>query len=222
MGSAVSAITTPIQPCNVLSQCTPPLNNWAANFSVDCSRLSIELLNELNSKQKTTPKLLRELVKTVVGQIMKLTKRPERQNLRTIAAKIACKWPGCFDDKLGDIVLGSGSESLFLQLENGVDNHNRATISSTARKRLAVQDVEEADTSLNSSDSNKLKKTRPSIDQYGCIDIDPKGMPVGETLDTLEQKRLLMIDVHNRIRHVDKEQRKYAESDVPRSTKGNK
>ena len=83
-----------------------------------------DLMVALCAKQVPLSKLHREMVRRVVQQIVKITNKPGRLNLRTIAAKIVAEWPGCFDDRIGDVVIGLGYHSLFTQLENGVDNAN--------------------------------------------------------------------------------------------------
>jgi hypothetical protein len=58
---------------------------------------------------------------------------------------------------------------------------------------------------LQSSEQKRSKVT----DQYGCINANPKKPPEGETLETLEEKRLTMIDLfharqgdHKQIKHL--------------------
>jgi hypothetical protein len=132
------------------------------------------------------------MVRRIVQQIVKITNKPGRQNLKTISAKIVAEWPGCFEDRIGDIIIGSGYHSLFTQLENGMDNANRCSVETVARKRLVLSADQRADgNDLQSSEQKRSKVT----DQYGCINANPKKPPEGETLETLEEKRLTMIDL---------------------------
>jgi hypothetical protein len=100
--------------------------------------MSDDLMTVLQAKQVPLPKLRREMVRRIVQQIVKITNKPGRQNLKTISAKIVAEWPGCFEDRIGDIIIGSGYRLLFTQLENGMDNANRCSVETVARKRLVL------------------------------------------------------------------------------------
>ena len=119
---------------------------------------------------------------------------PGRQNLWAIADRIVADWPGCFEDKVGEVLIGSGSESLSMQLENRVENVNRGQIPSgrNAKKRPAPDSsTDENAGSLN--DGNELDER--IVDKYGYVDGCPK-MPPGETVKNLEEQRQTLVIMH--------------------------
>lgn len=180
-------------PGPVTPQRTPNVN-WAQHFRVDWSSMPNDLMSALHAKQVPLPKARREMVRQVVKQICKFTSKPGRQNLRVISAKIVSEWPGCFDDRIGDVVVGSGYYSLFTQLENGLDNANRGSVNSTACKRLVMH----SDSAASVSDIETVEKKRnKTVDEYGCINANPKQLPEGETDESIEEKRLQMIEMYN-------------------------
>jgi hypothetical protein len=116
--SSTLASSEPSTPATAVKPRSTPNANWVQHFNVNWNEMSDDLMTVLQAKQVPLPKLRREMVRRIVQQIVKITNKPGRQNLKTISAKIVAEWPGCFADRIGDIIIGSGYHSLFTQLEN--------------------------------------------------------------------------------------------------------
>jgi hypothetical protein len=187
----LSVAGTPSAEREALVLSCKPAGNWAVNFAVNWNKLSDDLVEALQNNCRPSLRQRREFVRAVAQEIRKVTPKPGRHNLRIIAAKIVAQWPGCFEDKIGDVLIGSGIESLLRQLEKGVDNINRGKMAGRAYRK---RDVEKRLTLVKPAAAVKVKTT--SIDLYGCIDGNPISMPKGETAATLEEKRNVMVRIH--------------------------
>ena len=163
--------------------------DWVDSFRISIKEMSDELVQVLNEKQRPPPNIRREFVRQVVKQIGRLVKKPGRSNLRIIASRIITKWPGCFDDRLGDRVIGSGFDSLLSQLEYAMDNANRSQISGVvkARKRLPTE-------MENTEDGEISDKENRRVDQYGYVDGDPR-FPENESAETLRIKKIKLSEL---------------------------
>ncbi|KAK5883046.1 hypothetical protein CesoFtcFv8_019416 [Champsocephalus esox] len=86
--------------------------------------------------------------------------------------------------------MGCGYFTLLTQIKARVEHVNRnntmARLRKTKRKAMgeANQDNQEAHSSVR-------------IDSYGCVNWQPQEFPDGETLQSLEEKRQLMVGIFN-------------------------
>ena len=64
-----------------------PNANWAQLFSINWNEMPEDLMVAVRAKQVPLPKLRHAMVRRVVQQIVKITNKPGRLNLTTIAAK---------------------------------------------------------------------------------------------------------------------------------------
>ena len=137
---APSTSTTVVRTQSSTSSPARPLTNWAEDFDVPWAEMPAELMRALQGNTRPEPKHHRAMVRLITRDVMKITAKPGRDSLRRIAARVVEKWPQSFRDQIG-----TGSHSLFLQLENCVDNNNRGSSPAckTSKRASASADVEE-------------------------------------------------------------------------------
>jgi len=115
------------------SQCTgtPPTTPTTSKpaslltFEVAWDKMPPALLSTLVRNERPTPALRREMVRLISADIYAVYSHPGRKQLRSLAEKIVNTYPSSFRDMAGDEVVGSGYDSLMLQLESRHDNLNR-------------------------------------------------------------------------------------------------
>lgn len=91
---------------------------------------------------------------------------------------IVSSHPLTFMDRTIDgVQIGIGYYSLINQLKTRVEHLNRNSTSDRIRKPRTTQD------------GHVTKPVRSKSDSYGCVNWQPKSIPEGETMDTLEEKR---------------------------------
>lgn len=92
---------------------------------------------DLSEKKRPKPKERRELVCIIIEDVLsKECVRTGRAKLWEIANKIVEQYPSSFQDRElnGTQVIGTGSDALFMQLENRLGNFSRPlTFNSTKR-----------------------------------------------------------------------------------------
>ena len=57
------------------------------------------------------------MIRVLADDIAKITSRPMRKHLTVVASKVVAEFPSSFQDKLDDVVVGSGYNSILTQLE---------------------------------------------------------------------------------------------------------
>lgn len=135
----------------------------------------------------------RQMVRVIVDAIRERCPNPNRAECAQIAKDIVNQHPKTFVDATeeGDL-LGSGYNSLLNQLKTRVEHVNRNNTVDRIRrtKRTREDDPGDHDT--------QPKTTRSKLDSYGCVNWQPQDLPEGETTDSLEVKRQMMVTLHHR------------------------
>ena len=111
--------------------------------------------------------------------------RPSHKILATVASKVVTQYPASFEDKMDDIIIGSGHGSLLTQLEQRVQNLNRNGKKSA--KRSLPEDQDSASTEGKKSSTNR----------YGtCSEFEP-GLPKTETESMQEEKKKTLKEMYS-------------------------
>lgn len=147
-------------------------------FHIPWSKMPANLMTSLAKKERPTPALRREMVRIICSDIVTTCANPGRRQLRLLADKIVDTYPLSFRDMLDGDVVGSGYDSLMLQLESRLDNLNRGKLS--VKRRLS-------ENSSESPESVQSTKICPR-DYYGCISWQPI-LPSGDDLMDLKSKQ---------------------------------
>lgn len=116
---------------------------------------------------------------------------PTRPQCAQIAKNVVSQYPKTFADvtEEGDF-MGSGYTSLLNQIKTRVEHVNRNNTLIRIRRPKTTIDI-------NASQS-QTKNTFTQVDSYGCINWQPNDLPEGETLDSLEVKRQMLVAVYKK------------------------
>ncbi|KAL7870389.1 hypothetical protein SRHO_G00078860, partial [Serrasalmus rhombeus] len=155
------------------SPCTATLSD---SFQIPWHKLPSELIKALNEKKRPMPALRREMIRIVVDDLLASGSRPGRTKLRHVAQQIVERFPKSFSDVSGDIIVGSGYDSLMLQMENRVENCLRQTAQTFSRQA-----------------GERAPKKPKLSDKYGCVEWQPFP-PVND--EDYENKRTELCNSH--------------------------
>lgn len=159
-----------------IPSCSSTPQNWAEDFEIPWSELSKATSQELELHVKPSAGNMREIVKVLATRIYDITITPGRKNLRIICEKLISKYPEAFQDKCFDGIIADGTTTMVTKLEHAVENKKRVP------KRTVIS------LGLNNSSPYPCKKRIK--DSYGCANWQPSVLPLGETPESLENKRL--------------------------------
>ncbi|XP_065145066.1 uncharacterized protein [Paramisgurnus dabryanus] len=157
-----------ILPLDVHLQQTSPSSSCPVEYSPCCEvyavpwhKMPSNLMLAISKKKRPKPKERRELVRIVIDDVFsKEGKRPGRAKLREIAKRIVAQYPCSFQDRdLQENVIGTGYDTLFIQLENRVENLRRPSTNRSAKRPA--------------NDENASRKRSTPSDRYGCVDWQP-------------------------------------------------
>ncbi|XP_055067845.2 uncharacterized protein [Misgurnus anguillicaudatus] len=157
-----------ILPLDVHLQQTSPSSSCPVEYSPCCEvyavpwhKMPSDLMLAISKKKRPKPKERRELVRIVIDDVFRKERgRPGRAKLREIAKRIVAQYPCSFQDRdLQENVIGTGYDTLFIQLENRVENLRRPSTSRSAKRPA--------------NDENASRKRSTPSDGYGCVDWQP-------------------------------------------------
>uniref|UniRef100_A0A9J7XDH2 Uncharacterized protein n=1 Tax=Cyprinus carpio carpio TaxID=630221 RepID=A0A9J7XDH2_CYPCA len=154
------------------------------------TKMPARLLQAMEKGCLAHPEDRRVLIRVVVEAMQAHCKNPSKAICTEVARLIVCKYPGTFADKTGEgEQLGCGYYSLFRQLKTRVEHINRDNVSNRIRQpRKRSSD----DSSGNDA---AIKRSRTDVDSYGCTKWQPTNLPQGETAESLEDKRKILITI---------------------------
>ncbi|CAM4556205.1 unnamed protein product [Leuciscus chuanchicus] len=166
---------TPVPPHDSLSEqpstsYTPSSSDWLSIFQIPWERMPAALLQAASNKEKAPLGPRREFVRNVVAAMRELCPNP---NLADYFSEEG--------EQLGK------KNSLQRQLKNRVEHVNRHNVA----HRIRQPKKNTAEQELNSC---TVKKVRCKVDSYGCINWQPTSMPDGETTESLEMKRNVLLE----------------------------
>lgn len=97
-----------------------------------------------------------------------------------IAKKMVAKYPKSLQDIIEGDVIGPGYYSLVKQLQNRVENVKRSTTPKIRKRKGCTED----------SDTDEVPPEQKAViqDTYGCIKWDVQFLPLGETLESQQEK----------------------------------
>lgn len=126
------------------------------------------------------------MIRIVVSEMMKLCDSPSKQSSTAIAKKMVAKYPASLQDVIEGDVVGSGYYSLVKQIQNRIENVKRPSVPKI-RKRNRTED----------SDTEEIPAEQKAAvqDTYGCVNWEPKFMPLNETKESQldKQERMKII-----------------------------
>ncbi|CAM1294703.1 Uncharacterised protein at_DN1090 [Pycnogonum litorale] len=159
--------------------------NWAQRYDVPWEKLSRNLIKSLKEGKRPLPSLRREMIRTVVDDLMQICKRPLKKHLETIACKIVTKYSASFQDVIEGHIVGTGYDSMHRQLISRVENCARK-LDCIPRKRLRV------DSTTSSASEERAAAQKHHRDSYGCVNYNPTQLPADETEESLLEKKEAM------------------------------
>ncbi|KAI9526253.1 hypothetical protein NQZ68_041641 [Dissostichus eleginoides] len=164
-------------------------NAWAENFCLPWEKLNAKLRLAVSKEERPEGTDRRHLVKVVVNSIQENCTNPTRSQCAEVAKAIIRKYPKSFADLTEEGgYMGCGYITLLTQIKTRVEHVNRnntmARLHKTKRKTMDDQDNQESHSSVK-------------IDSYGCVNWQPQECSEGETLQSLEEKRQLMVGIFN-------------------------
>ncbi|XP_065149445.1 uncharacterized protein [Paramisgurnus dabryanus] len=161
-------------------------NSWTHQFEIPWDKMPTSLSEAILRGHRANSADRRAMVRTVVAAMQKSCPNPNRAACVDIAKVIVSKYPLTFadTDEEGE-QLGIGYYSLVNQLKTRVEHVNRNNVRERMRKPRAVTET--------SGGSATSKTVRSKQDRYGCTNWQPKHLPEGETVESLEDRRQNMV-----------------------------
>ncbi|XP_049452237.1 uncharacterized protein LOC125900954 [Epinephelus fuscoguttatus] len=182
--SSTSPVLSASSPLDIQPQAGP--SSWITRFVVPWEKMSPALSLAISMGKRADPRDRIAMVRTVVEAMQVHCPNPNRAACAEIAKAIVSKHPRTFGDitEEGEL-LGSGYHSLLEQLKRRVEHVNRNCDSHRIRQPKRTPN----------DDSNANRRVRSKVDSYGCINWQPKDLPEGETSDSLESKRVTLVEL---------------------------
>lgn len=181
-----------VQASGQLPSTQPPPSNafWISRFQVPWEKMPVRLSQAMTRGDLAQPEDRRVMIRTVVEAMQVHCPNPNRAACAEVARAIVSQYPATFADKTADgEQLGCGYYSLLKQLKTRVEYVNRDNVGNRMRQ------PRKRPTSDNSRDGAAVRRGRSELDSYGCINWQPKTLPEGETVESLETKRQTMSTV---------------------------
>lgn len=180
----------------ISSKLQPILNPvWAAEFDIPWDTFpKTDVLSLLHKGMRPKPSGRRQMIRILADEIAKITKKPGKKALTTIAQKIVKAYPKSFLDEIDGCVVGTGYDSLLKQLQMRFDNMNRRIINDSFKRKLDDPLADEENNALRASPTQKIYLH----DKYGCINFMPVVLPDGESEATQEEKKVLLQQKYKR------------------------
>lgn len=124
-----------------------------------------------------------KMIRVTVDEIRCHCINPSRSQCAEIARDVVTQYPKTFGDVTdeGD-VLGCGYTSLLNQIKTRVEHLNWHNTLSRVRQ-----------SKIKAPESTFPRNSFNLLDSYGCVNWQPKDLPEGETPDSLEVKRQMLI-----------------------------
>ncbi|XP_067276269.1 uncharacterized protein [Pseudorasbora parva] len=162
-------------------------NSWVSQFEIPWEKMAASLSQAILRGQRAKPADRRAMVRIVVAAMQKHCPNPNRAACVEIAKMIVSKYPLTFADTNDEgEQLGIGYYSLINQLKTRIEHVNRNNVSERIRRPRTTKEH---------SEGTSTKTVRSKVDSYGCTNWQPKCLPEGETIDSLEDRRKNMVAI---------------------------
>ncbi|XP_048245216.1 uncharacterized protein LOC124118583 [Haliotis rufescens] len=198
-GQASSQSSCPTSPESVGSVITPrPIHifrdscnqnpNWAMTLQLPWEELP-DIVTLLEQGKRLPQPLRYTLVRSVTDRVRTKTHKATKRQFGIIAQRMVSKYPSSLQDKIDNLIIGTGYDSIQAQLVSRNENLNRPKDSAlTLRRRSASSEGED----------DKVSKVPPkrkmATDSYGCVNWEP--VVNDDQLPDLEDKKKKLQDLH--------------------------
>lgn len=166
-----------------------PHNSWIRHFEIPWDKMPQKLLEATLGQKRARPEDRRAWKRTVVDAMLTHCPNPNKAACEEIAKVIVSKYPATFADTNEEGgQMGIGYYSLARQMKQRVEHVNRKNMSEKVRRpRSSTETTDE--------DGTTIKTGRAKVDSYGCINWQPKELPQGENVESLENRKKYMTDL---------------------------
>ncbi|XP_033624085.1 uncharacterized protein LOC117287543 [Asterias rubens] len=124
----LTASSSSVSPCSsVLSlpDSSPEGVCWSSSYQIPWKKLPKGLQDSIQRKERPLPSERRQMIRVLADDIVKITSRPMRKQLAVVASKVVAEFPSSFQDKLDDLIVDNGYNSILTQLEQRFQNLHR-------------------------------------------------------------------------------------------------
>lgn len=135
--------------------------NWVFKFNIPWDLMPKALFQSINKSERPSAQLRRQMVRIIVSHIHAKCKNPRKKHMEIIAMKIVEQYPMSFQDKIDQMIVGSGWDSLQRQLTLRSENINREIHPAKRKYSSAL------------SDSTNIQRNNIR-DSYGCVNWQPE------------------------------------------------
>ncbi|XP_074541811.1 uncharacterized protein LOC141802203 [Halichoeres trimaculatus] len=166
-----------------------PQNSWISHFQIPWGKMPEKLVEATLGKKRARPEDRRAWKRIVVDAMLAHCPNPNKAACEEIAKVIVSKYPSTFADanEEGEQI-GIGYYSLARQMKQRVEHVNRNNVSEKVRRPRSSTETTDGDGAI-------IKMGRSKVDSYGCINWQPKVLPEGENIESLENRRKYMADL---------------------------
>ena len=151
----------------------PSDNSWHFKFPIPWQKIPSEIIRKLETRKRPTKSERLEIIRLIVSEIVTVCPTPGKKHISEIARKMTKAYPAAFTDVIEGEVVGSGYDSLTKQMVSRVDNLKRGNTSLSLKRQV-----------ISSSEGEDIQPQKKRLDTYGCINWQPKRLPLNETLES--------------------------------------
>ncbi|XP_046562131.1 uncharacterized protein LOC124271107 [Haliotis rubra] len=190
--SPLSSLGSPSQIFFENSTNTDP--NWAYKVDIPWTKMGRDITDPLQRGKRLMPDARRKLVRIIVDEIRERTFHATKTQFSVIAKRIVQRFPKSLEDRIEDIVVGTGYDLFAKQLLNRNDNLNRPM---GVKMGVKTSDVGESSGKRNDSQEVQVvgETSKKKVDSYGCINFSPSLN--SDTAESLEEIREDMCRKYN-------------------------
>ncbi|XP_065645858.1 uncharacterized protein LOC124812209 isoform X3 [Hydra vulgaris] len=138
--------------------------DWYLTFVLPWAKMSREVQDILAAGERPLTAHRCAIIRIIMNDVLAVCPKPLKKHLDVIASSMVAKYPKSFKDEYGTTVIGSGHDSLTLQLVNRYDYLQRPN---RVPPLMSVLNMESQKEQL-SVDVIKRK-----TDSYGCLNREP-------------------------------------------------
>ncbi|XP_048104970.1 uncharacterized protein LOC125298311, partial [Alosa alosa] len=161
-------------------------SQWIQEFQVPWGKMPVSLRNAMSQEQRAAQPDRLQMIRVIIDAVRLHCVNPTRAQCAEIARTVVAQYPKTFGDVTDEgELLGCGYTSLLNQLKTRVEHVNRNNTLARIRKPKRAN-----------PESIPQKNSFNKLDSYGCVDWQPQDLPEGETSDSLEVKRQMLVTLY--------------------------